>query len=80
MALILALTTALTFTGISTFAQPRQDTLPLTLQQAEKIFLDSNFQLLAQRYNIDVQRALILQAKLWPNPNLSIAQGPIIPI
>ena len=80
MALILALTTALTFTGISTFAQLRQDTLPLTLQQAEKIFLDSNFQLLAQRYNIDVQRALILQAKLWPNPNLSIAQGPIIPI
>jgi cobalt-zinc-cadmium efflux system outer membrane protein len=57
-----------------------RDTIHLDLFHAEKIFLDSNFQLLAQRYNIDVQRALILQAKLWPNPNLSVAQGPIIPI
>src|SRR5580700_2308484 len=59
---------------------PTRDTIHLDLFHAEKIFLDSNFQLLAQRYNIDVQRALILQAKLWPNPNLSVAQGPIIPI
>src|SRR5579863_1306954 len=59
---------------------PVRDTLKLDLFHAEKIFLDSNFQLLAQRYNIDVQRALILQAKLWPNPNLSVSQGPILPI
>jgi len=59
---------------------PVRDTLKLDLFHAEKIFLDSNFQLLAQRYNIDVQRALILQAKLWPNPNLSVSQGPIVPI
>ena len=59
---------------------PVRDTLSLTLSQAEKIFVDSNLQLLAQRYNIDVQRALILQARLWPNPNLSVAQGPLIPI
>ena len=59
---------------------PVRDTLRLTLPQAEKIFVDSNLQLLAQRYNIDVQRALILQAKLWPNPNLSVSQGPLIPI
>ncbi|HEV3413378.1 MAG TPA: hypothetical protein VG101_12930, partial [Puia sp.] len=68
---------------IITFISParaQRDTLKIDLFHAEKIFLDSNFQLLAQRYNIDVQRALILQAKLWPNPNLSIAQGPIIPI
>jgi cobalt-zinc-cadmium efflux system outer membrane protein len=44
------------------------------------MFVDSNLQLLAQKYNIEVQRALILQAKLWPNPNLSVDQGPIIPI
>jgi cobalt-zinc-cadmium efflux system outer membrane protein len=59
---------------------PIRDTLKLTLPQAEKIFVDSNLQLLAQHYNIDVQRALILQAKLWPNPNLQISQGPAIPI
>ena len=69
------------FTGITAHGQaPIRDTLKLTLPQAEKIFVDSNLQLLAQRYNIDVQRALILQAKLWPNPNLSVSQGPIIPL
>ncbi len=53
-------------------AQPRQDTLHLTLSQAEKMFLDSNFQLLAGRYNIDASKAQIIQARLWPNPNFSI--------
>lgn len=57
-----------------------KDTVALTLPQAEKIFLDSNLQLLAQKYNIDAQRALIVQAKLWPNPNLSIGRGPFIPL
>jgi cobalt-zinc-cadmium efflux system outer membrane protein len=66
------------FTGRSQISP--KDTLRLTLPQAEKMFVDSNLQLLAQKYNIAVQRALILQAKLWPNPNLSIDQGPIIPI
>jgi cobalt-zinc-cadmium efflux system outer membrane protein len=59
---------------------PAKDTLRLGLPQAEKMFLDSNLQLLAQRYNIDAQRALILQARLWPNPNFSISQGPLVPI
>jgi outer membrane protein, heavy metal efflux system len=54
-------------------AQPVMDTLQVTLPGAEKMFLDSNFQLLAQRYNIDAGKALIIQAKLWPNPNFSIA-------
>ena len=59
---------------------PVRDTLHLGLVQAEKIFLDSNFQLLAQRYNVDANKALVLQARLWPNPNLSLARGPLIPI
>ena len=54
-------------------AQPRQDTVHLTLPEAEKMFLDSNFQLLAGRYNIDASKALIIQARLWPNPNFSIS-------
>ena len=53
-------------------AQPRQDTLQLPLQAAEKMFLDSNLQLLASRYNIDAGKALVIQARLWPNPNFSI--------
>ena len=52
--------------------QVEQDTLRLDLFHAEKMFLDSNFQLLAQRYNIDANEALVLQAKLWPNPNFQI--------
>lgn len=53
-------------------AQPRQDSLRLTLPEAEKMFLDSNYQLLAARYNIDASKAQIIQARLWPNPNFSI--------
>ena len=53
-------------------AQPHQDTLRVPLSAAEKMFLDSNFQLLAQRYNIDANKALVIQARLWPNPNFSI--------
>src|SRR5450432_2111648 len=54
------------------FAQAQPDTMRLALPQAEKMFLDSNLQLLAHRYNIDANKALVIQARLWPNPNFSI--------
>src|SRR3984957_6959086 len=57
---------------LALFAQLSQDTLRLQLPEAEKMFLDSNLQLLAQRYNIDANKALVIQARLWPNPNFSI--------
>jgi cobalt-zinc-cadmium efflux system outer membrane protein len=72
MALLLALTATLTFTAHRSFAQPHQDTLRLTLNDAEKMFLDSNLQLLAQRYNIDANQALVIQARLYPNPNFGV--------
>ncbi len=58
----------------------RQDTLKLDLKKAEKMFVDSNLLLLAAKYNIDAQKALILQSRLYPNPNLSYSRGPIIPL
>lgn len=58
----------------------KADSTRLTLDSAEQLFLRNNFLLLAQRYNIDAQKALIIQAKLWPNPNLSYARGPIFGI
>jgi cobalt-zinc-cadmium efflux system outer membrane protein len=61
-------------------AQVGMDTVHLTLLDAERMFVDSNFQLLAQRYNVDAQKALIIQARLWPNPNLSFGRGPFIPL
>ena len=72
LALFPVLLTVLSFCGFSTSAQPHQDTLRLQLPEAEKMFLDSNLQLLAQRYNIDANQALVIQARLWPNPNFSI--------
>jgi cobalt-zinc-cadmium efflux system outer membrane protein len=58
----------------------RADTLHLTLNQAENAFIQNNLQLLAQRFNVDAAKALILQAKLWPNPNLSVSRGPVLPL
>ena len=75
MVLTLVLSIALTFTAQPTFAQPHQDTLRMTLPESEKMFLDSNLQLLAQRYNIDAQQALVVQARLYPNPNFGITHG-----
>ena len=50
------------------------DTLRLGLQDMEKRFLDSNLVLLAGHYNVDAQKALIQQAKLWDNPVLNTDQ------
>ena len=47
------------------------DTLSLKLDSVENRFLQKNLLLLAQRYNIDAQKALVAQAKLFPNPTLS---------
>jgi outer membrane protein, heavy metal efflux system len=60
--------------------QVRSDTLRLNLDSAEHLFISGNLTLLAQKYNIDAQKALIIQARLWPNPNLYFARGPVIPI
>ena len=44
------------------------DTLRLTLPETEQLFLQKNLLLLAAKYNVEAQRALVLQAKLYPNP------------
>lgn len=63
----------LTF-GYSRAQNKTADTLSISLQQAEKLFLDSNLVLLAAHYNVDAQKALIQQAKLWDNPVLNTDQ------
>jgi cobalt-zinc-cadmium efflux system outer membrane protein len=61
----------------TTLAQglPAADTIRLSIRQAEQRFLDSNLQLLAQRYNIQSSRALVEQARKWDNPVLSTGQN-----
>ncbi len=51
-----------------------QDTLRLGLPEMEKRFLDSNLVLLAWHFNVDAQKALIQQARLWDNPVLNTDQ------
>src|ERR1700733_9393173 len=46
-----------------------QDTTRISLPQAEDSFLNKNLSLIAERYNIDIARAQVLQAKLYNNPN-----------
>jgi len=37
--------------------------------------MDSNLQIIAQKLNVDATRALIIQAKLYPNPNFNFTQA-----
>lgn len=50
----------------------QRDTLTLSRQQYEELFLKQNLLLIAEKYNINQADALLLQTKLWPNPSLSI--------
>lgn len=65
----------LCITGSNIKAQSTPDTLRYTLPEAEKLFLQNNLTLLAAKYNIDANKALIEQAKLWDNPVLSTDQN-----
>lgn len=61
--------------GTDVLAQTQQiDTLKLSRQQYEEIFLKQNLLLLAEKFKIDQAEAMVLQAKLWPNPNLSLEE------
>lgn len=53
---------------------PIQDTLRMTAPEMEKRFIDSNLLLLAAHYQVDAQKALIDQARLWDNPVLNTDQ------
>jgi outer membrane protein, heavy metal efflux system len=55
-----------------TAALAQTDTVRYALPDAEKVFLQNNLSLLAGKLDISIAEAKILQAKAWPNPNLSI--------
>ncbi len=44
------------------------DTLKLNLDQADSLFLKKNFFLLASSMHVEAQKALVIQAKVYPNP------------
>ncbi|HUZ61485.1 MAG TPA: TolC family protein, partial [Hanamia sp.] len=45
------------------------------MQQAETAFLDSNLDLIAQKYSIDSARATVITASLYDNPDFSYTNG-----
>lgn len=51
------------------------DTLRLSVQDAEDLFLKNNFELLVAKYQINEADAALNQAKLWDNPNLNLELG-----
>lgn len=49
-----------------------QDSLRITLDEADKLFLQKNLLMIAGSLNVDAQKALEVQAKLYPNPDITI--------
>jgi len=52
-----------------------QDTLKLTIGEAETTFLNKNLDLIAQKYSIDSAKATVITARLYDNPEISVANG-----
>jgi len=73
----LLLFSATCFISTQGIAQSGQytDTLHLSLQQAEQTFLANNLSLLAAHFDIDINKAIVMQSKYWDNPVLSTDQN-----
>ena len=50
-----------------------QDTARLSIKKTEQLFVEKNLQLLAEKYNIGIARAGIIQARLYNNPSISLS-------
>lgn len=50
------------------------EVIKLSKQEAEALFLSNNIELITSRLAIDQAEAQVIQAKLWPNPTLSISE------
>lgn len=50
-----------------------QDSLRVTLDSADRLFLQKNLLMIAAQLNVDAQKALEIQAKLYPNPQITLA-------
>lgn len=61
------------FGCLTLFAQDNH-TYKLTPSEVEALFLQQNLELIAERMNINIADAEIVQAKLWENPTLEISE------
>jgi cobalt-zinc-cadmium efflux system outer membrane protein len=53
----------------------REDSMAITLQQAEDSFLTKNLSLIAQKYSIDSAKATVITARLWDNPEIDFSNA-----
>lgn len=51
-----------------------QETLKISREEAEMMFLQNNLLLISEKLNIESQQAEVIQARLWPNPEFSISE------
>ncbi|PTB95614.1 TolC family protein [Marivirga lumbricoides] len=56
------------------FSVKAQDTLHLSRAQSEAIFIKENLLIIAEKLQIPQAEAMVLQAKLWPNPSIEIEE------
>ncbi|MCF0064972.1 TolC family protein [Dyadobacter chenwenxiniae] len=49
-----------------------QDTLRLSIKQADSLFLQNNLEILAEKYQIDIAKSVEIQDKLWNNPTFGV--------
>jgi cobalt-zinc-cadmium efflux system outer membrane protein len=73
--ILLLLASLITLSAAAQNVPASTDTLKMTIEEAEKQFLEKNLLLLAEKYNIDASRAMMEQARLWNNPTLSLEQN-----
>src|SRR5690606_33134782 len=51
-----------------------QETLKISREDAETMFSQNNLLLISEKLNIESQKAEVIQARLWPNPEFSISE------
>lgn len=52
--------------------QAQKDTLYITPRQADSLFINQNLSLLAAKYNVDINKVLVKQEKIWDNPSIGL--------
>jgi cobalt-zinc-cadmium efflux system outer membrane protein len=62
------------FINAQTISPLTQDTVYLTIPDAEQRFVSKNLTLLMSNYDVSIAKDNYLQAKLWYNPNLTYTQ------
>jgi outer membrane protein TolC len=56
-------------------SEQNSDGRSLTMMEAESLFMKNNLLLLAAKFQIETKRALIIQARLYANPNIFMEQN-----